>query len=158
MDKPTLYLETTIPSYLMARSSQNLIIAAHQTITSEWWSKESSKYAVYISQFVLDEAAEGDVEASKKRMDFLSAFPILETTQHAFELTHTIVRTRCLPVKAIRDISHIAIAAVHGVDYLLTWNCTHINNAMIKENIRIICERQGFHIPIICTPEELMEE
>ncbi|MBI4531315.1 MAG: type II toxin-antitoxin system VapC family toxin [Candidatus Latescibacteria bacterium] len=158
MEKPTLYLETTIPSYYTARVSQNLIVAAHQAITIEWWQNESHKYAMYISQFVLDEVAEGDPEASQRRLDFLSPFPLLETTDEVLSLTKAILRARFSPEKAIRDASHIAIVAVHGVEYLLTWNCTHINNATLKEKLRIVCEQQGVHFPIICTPEELMEE
>ncbi len=157
MNKPTLYLETTIPSYYTARLSQNLIAAAHQAITTEWWINESSKFDIYISQFVLDEAAEGDSEASQRRLDFLSPFPLLKTTDDVFSLTQILIQEALFPLKAIRDISHIAISAVHGVNYLLTWNCTHINNASIKENVKTICEHQGFQFPIICTPEELME-
>lgn len=157
-DKPTLYLETTIPSYHTARVSQNLIVAAHQAITNEWWEKESSKYTIYISQFVLDEASEGDPDASHRRLDFLAPFLLLEATDEVLELTKTILNTPFFPRKAIRDASHIAIAAVHGLEYLLTWNCKHINNATFKDNLRRECEKQGYHFPIICTPEELMEE
>ncbi|MGD2085096.1 MAG: type II toxin-antitoxin system VapC family toxin [Candidatus Aminicenantes bacterium] len=138
--------------------SQNLIVAAHQAITNEWWEKESSKYTIYISQFVLDEASEGDHDASRRRLDFLAPFLLLEATDEVLELTKTILNTPFFPQTAIRDASHIAIAAVHGVEYLLTWNCKHINNATFKEKLRKVCEQQGYRFPIICTPEELMEE
>jgi len=157
IEKPTLYLETTIPSYYTARMSQDLIVAAHQAITNEWWENESSKYTIYISQFVLDEANEGDPDASRRRLEFLTPFLLLETTDEVLTLTEVILDTPFFPEKAIRDASHIATAAVHGVEYLLTWNCKHINNATFKEKLREVCEKQGYHFPTICTPEELME-
>jgi hypothetical protein len=156
--KSTLYIETTIPSYYTAWSSRNLIVAAHQSITIEWWINESKKYDIYISQFVLDEVAEGDHEASKKRLDFLLPFPLLEITDEVLVLTKIILGTEYFPEKAIRDASHIAIAAVHGIEYLLTWNCLHINNAVIKEKLRKTFEKRRVHFPIICTPEELIGE
>jgi hypothetical protein len=158
MEKPTLYLETTIPSYYTAWMSHDLIVAAHQAITHEWWQREASKYNVYISQFVLDEAAAGDPDAAQRRLTFLKPFPLLEITDSVERLTRTIIEARLFPMKAIQDISHIAIAAVHGITYLLTWNCMHINHATTKDNVRMICEQDNFPFPIICTPEELMEE
>ena len=112
MRKPTLYLETTIPSYYIARVSQNLIVAAHQAITMEWWQHEANKYDIYISQFVLDEAEAGDPDAAQKRMTFLKPFPLLEVTDDVLSLTEKILQTELFPVKAIRDASHIAVAAV----------------------------------------------
>lgn len=158
MEKPTLYLETTIPSYQTAWVSQDLIVAAHQAITQAWWRQESSKYAIYISQFVLDEAAAGDPDAAQRRLQFLDPFPLLEITTQVEFLTQQIIEAHLFPTKAIQDVSHIAVAAVHGVAYLLTWNCTHINHATTKDKVRVICEQQGFPFPIICTPEELMED
>jgi hypothetical protein len=158
MEKPTLYLETTIPSYYTARVSQNLIVAAHQAITQEWWHQEALKYDIYISQFVIDEAAAGDPDAAQRRLTFLNPFPLLETTAEVELLAQNIINTHLFPTKAIQDVSHIAVAVVHGIDYLLTWNCTHINHATTKEKVRVICEQQGFPFPIICTPEELMED
>ena len=157
-EKQTLYLETTVPSYYTARVSQDLIVAAHQAITNEWWEHESSKYTIYISQFVFDEASEGDPIASRRRLEFLTPFLLLETTDEVLALTELILNTPFFPENAIRDASHIAMAAVHGIDYLLTWNCKHINNATFKDKLRGVCEKQGYHFPIICTPEELMEE
>ena len=135
-----------------------MIVAAHQAITQEWWQQEASKYDIYISQFVLDEAATGDTDAVQRRLTFLNPFPLLETTVEVELLAQKIVDTHLFPVKAIQDVSHIAVATVHGMEYLLTWNCAHINHATTKENVRLVCEEQGFSFPIICTPEELMEE
>ena len=54
------------------------------------------------------------------------------------------------------EYAHIAIASVHGMDFLMTWNCRHIANAAIVEKLRAVCEREGFPAPVICTPYELM--
>lgn len=158
MENPTLYLETTIPSYYTARMSQNLVVAAHQIITEEWWLNESHKYDIYISQFVLEEAAEGNKEASERRLSFLKPFPLLEATDEVLMLTKAIADTGWFPAKEVRDASHIAIASVHELNYLMTWNCAHINNAIFKEKLRMICEHKGFRFPVICTPEELTEK
>lgn len=158
MNKPLLYLETTIPSYYTARVSQNLIVAAHQALTQAWWQQEAAKYDIYISQFVIDEASAGDPDAAQRRLTFLEPFPLLETTDDVEALAQQILETKLFPVKALQDISHIAVAVVHGMDYLLTWNCAHINHATTKERVRIVCEQQGVPFPMICTPEELMED
>jgi len=115
--------------------SQNLVVAAHQVITADWWLNESHKYDIYISQFVLDEAAEGDENASRNRLNFLKPFQLLETTEEVLMLTKAVAGTGWFPEKAIRDASHIAIASVHELNYLLTWNCAHINNAIFKEKL-----------------------
>ncbi len=156
--KPTLYLETTIPSYYVARASRDLIVAARQSITAEWVEKGAHKYDIYTSQFVLDEAVEGDCEAAKKRLDFLSSFRLLEITDEVIYIAEIILETGLIPEKAVGDVSHIAVASAHEIEFLLTWNCKHINNAVIKESLRKNFEKKSIYFPIICTPEELPEE
>ena len=158
MKKKKLYLETTIPSYMTAWPSTSLIVAAHQAITINWWTANSMKYDIHISQFVIDEASSGDKDAIKRRLDFISGFKILDVTDEVLSLSKRIINSRLIPTKAFNDASHIAVAAVHSVDYLLTWNCSHINNAFIKEKLFHLCSEAGYHLPSICTPEELMEE
>lgn len=158
IEKPTLYLETTIPSYYTAWTSRDIIVAARQSITAEWIEKESHKYDIYTSQFVLDEAVEGDSEAARKRLDFLASFPLLEITDEVISLSEIILETRLIPEKAVGDASHIAVASAHEIEYLLTWNCKHINNATIKERLRRTFESQSLYFPIICTPAELTED
>lgn len=157
-NKPTLYLETTIPSYYTALTSRDIIVAARQSITAEWMEKESHKYDIYTSQFVLDEAIEGDLEAAGKRLNFLASFPLIEITNEVISISEIILETRLIPEKAVGDASHIAIASAHEIEYLLTWNCKHINNATIKEILRKTFEKRNLYFPIICTPEELSEE
>ncbi|MEW6302865.1 MAG: type II toxin-antitoxin system VapC family toxin [Verrucomicrobiota bacterium] len=156
--KPKLYLETTIPSYLTAWPSRDLIVAGHQQVTEEWWRTRKSHFDIHISQLVLDEAADGDKAAAKERLAVLADFPLLDVTDEAVALAAKLQTPATLPPKAAKDAAHIAIAAVHGMHFLLTWNCTHINNAAIIADIERICSDQGFACPVICTPEELMRE
>jgi len=155
--KPRLYLETTIPSYLTAWPSRDLIIAAHQQITQEWWHLRRDAFDLCVSQFVLDEANGGDVDAALERMEVLRPFPLLDITPAVLPLASALLQSGIVPAKAARDAAHIAISAVHGVEYLMTWNCAHIANAAIIKTIQAVCAENGFVCPVICTPEELME-
>ena len=156
--KPKVYLETTIASYLAAKPSRDLIVAGNQELTREWWSERRERFDLYISQFVLDEVMEGDPDASKRRMEFLAGLNELEATKEAEYLTEKLLAEGVVPRKAATDAAHISIAAVHGMDFLLTWNCKHIANAQMLKKIYSVCEKAGFNFPLICTPAELMEE
>jgi hypothetical protein len=121
--KQTLYLETTIPSYLTSRPSRDLIIAGHQQITKEWWEKRRDAFQVYISQLVIDEAGAGDPGTARERTQVIRDFPVLDITPEVGFLASGILASGILPRKAATDAAHIAIAAVHGMDFLLTWTC-----------------------------------
>ncbi|MCD4784948.1 MAG: type II toxin-antitoxin system VapC family toxin [Candidatus Eremiobacteraeota bacterium] len=156
--KAKLYLETTIPSYLISRPSRDLIVAAHQQITRDWWEKRRLDFEIFISQFVLDEAGQGDEEASQKRLETLSEFNILDITDEVTNLTAEILLSGIIPQKSATDAAHIAIATIHKMNFLLTWNCAHLANAEIWIAIYSVCGSKGYECPIICTPEELMGE
>jgi hypothetical protein len=153
--KQKLYLETTIPSYLTSRPSRDLIIAGHQQVTKEWWEKKRGAFEIYISQLVIDEASAGDPDAARERILMIREFPMLDITTEVGHLASAILASGVLPRKAATDAAHIALAAVHGVDFLLTWNCVHIANAIIAKDIAKICRRYDWESPVICTPEEL---
>jgi predicted nucleic acid-binding protein len=155
--KPSLYLETTIPSYLTAWPSRDLIVAGHQQLTKEWWRRRRKDFEVCISQFVLDEAEGGDAEAAQERLQVLAGLPVLEVTDRVTEIASALLEAEIIPQKAATDAAHIAVSAVHNIDYLMTWNCAHIANAAILNAVRGICMEHGAQCPIICTPEELME-
>jgi hypothetical protein len=148
-------LETTIPSYLTSRPSRDLIIAGHQQITKEWWEKRKDAFQICISQLVIDEARAGDPGAALERMRVIKDFPMLDITPEVGFLASGILDSGILPPKAAIDAAHIAIAAVHGLDFLLTWNCVHIANAVIAKAVAKTCRQHGFECPVICTPEEL---
>lgn len=155
--KPTLYLETTIPSYLTAKSSRDIIQTARQQITSEWWENRLNEFDIYISQVVIDEASEGDPIASTKRMEAVKTFTLLEITEEVVDLAEKIIIGKIIPEKAIRDALHIAVATFHEMSFLLSWNCKHIANAEIVKRLRKTVAIEGLELPVICTPEELLE-
>ena len=155
--KPRIYLETTIPSYLTSRPSRDLVTAAHQQITREWWDTRRCAFDLFVSQMVLDEAGSGDPEAAARHRAVLTSLPILNPHEEEADLAQTLIERVVLPASAAADALHIAIAVVNGMDYLLTWNCTHIANATLRSRIEAACRNKGFEIPIICTPEELLE-
>jgi hypothetical protein len=152
-----VYIETTFVSYLTARPSRDLIIAAHQQISRDWWDHCRSDYELCISQLVLQEAGDGDPQAAQERLNVLATMKLLEITEAAVALAEELVQAGALPEKAENDALHISVAATHHVPYLLTWNCRHMANATIRRQIEAICASKGYKAPIICTPEELME-
>jgi predicted nucleic acid-binding protein len=156
--KPRVYLETTIPSYLTAWPSRDLVRAAHQQITRDWWDRRRAVFELYISQVVLRECRAGDATAAGERLKILQDLPLLEQTEEATRLAQALVDRVPLPERAAVDALHVAIAAVHGVDYLLTWNCTHIANATLRDPIESVCRENGYEPPAICTPDELLAE
>ena len=153
-----VYVETTVISYPTGRPSRDLLIAAHQQITSDWWSTRRAAFECYVSQSVLEESAGGDKDAAARRLAALGGIPLLDITNAAVELAEGLVAAEAVPKSAAEDALHIAVAAVHGVDYLLTWNCRHLANAALRHRIDDVCADFGYEAPVICTPEELMGE
>lgn len=151
-----VYVETTIVSYLTARLSKDLIIAAHQQITQEWWENRREGFDLYVSQFVIRESSAGDIAMAQKRLDALEGISLLSVSQEAVALARTLIEKGPIPEKAETDALHISVAASHGMDYLLTWNCKHIANAEMQIGIGKLCRAAGFEPPVICTPEELL--
>jgi len=152
----SVYIETSVISYLTARPSRDLLAAAHQQISREWWDNHRHRFEQFISPMVLEEAGRGDPNAASRRLAVLDEFAILEPTPSAAELVDILIKDGALPSVARDDATHVAIAAVHGMDYLLRWNCRHIDNAETKPLIRSVCAVHGYPCPEICTPEELM--
>lgn len=154
----TLYVETSILSYLTARPSRDLLAAAHQQVTREWWDRQRARFEVFVSPLVEQESRRGDPAAAMRRVEALHGLAVLEIVEDAYGLAAALISEGALPRSAIDDATHIALAAVHGIDYLLTWNCRHIDNAETKPIVRSICATRGYTCPEICTPEELMGE
>jgi hypothetical protein len=152
---PRVYIETTFVSYLTARPSHDVLIAAHQQITQEWWDQARADFELCTSLLVLQEAGSGDPEAAQERLVILKAMVLLDTTAGAVQLAEELVRAKALPEKAADDALHIAIAANQKIPYLLTWNCRHMANATMRPVIEAVCAGKGYQAPIICTPEEL---
>jgi len=155
--RPTLYLETTVPSYLTGRLSRDLTMARHQQITRQWWELHRERFDIYVSRNVLSEANAGDIEAAQRRLAVLEHFPLLEEDDQANALAARLMKECKLPHRAAADAEHIAIAAFHDMEYLLTWNCAHIANAVLLRRMQAICNAAGFSCPVVCTPTELMK-
>ncbi len=155
--KRKVYIETTVISYLTARPSRDLIVAAHQQITKDWWENLRNEFDLFVSQAVVREAAGGDQEAAARRLGALDSIMSLDITQEAEEVAGRLLSTGLVPARAAEDALHIALATIHGMDFLLTWNCKHIANAVIRERVDGLLLASGYRAPVICTPEELME-
>ena len=156
--KPSVYLETTIPSYLTAWRSPELVMAANQEATRNWWEVARPRFDLFISEIVVQEANGGDPEAAKRRVTAIEGLPELAVSEEAELLATRLFADDDKQEKAKTDALHIAVATVHGIDYLLTWNCKHIANAVMRPKIEAICRASGYEPPVICTPLELMEE
>lgn len=155
--KLRVYIETTIPSYLTAWPSRDLVKAGQQQITREWWEKRD-RFDLVVSQLVVQEAGDGDPSAAAQRLEAIEGIPILGVSQDATTLAQKLVEAGSLPRVAAADALHISLAVVGGVDYLLTWNCRHIANAAMRHQIETVCRENGYQPTIICTPSELMED
>jgi len=151
----SVYIESSIISYLTSRPSRDVVKAGRQAITLDWWFKSRSQYEVYISALVEEEISGGDPIAAAKRLEAVVNIPSIFITAEAQRLADALVTSKAVPGNSVRDALHIAIAATQGIDYLLTWNFKHINNAETKALIARVVEADGWVCPIFCSPEEL---
>jgi hypothetical protein len=155
--QPTVYIETSIVGYLTSRRSVSLVTAGNQELTHEWWAGHRERFQVYVSAYVVAECASGDEHAANDRLSAIADIPQLAVSDAVSELAIKLMNGVPLPEKAEVDALHISIAAVHGIEYLLTWNCKHIANASLRPRIETVCRIAGYEPPTICTPQELME-
>ncbi|WDN89885.1 hypothetical protein BuS5_02853 [Desulfosarcina sp. BuS5] len=156
--KSCVYIETSIPSYLTGRPSRDLIVAGWQQITAQWWDECRQNYDLYTSELVVAEASSGNPEAAERRLYSLKDIHELLIDDEVEDLASKLIENRAVPATAKADAIHIAVAAVQKMDYFLTWNCRHINNATKKPVIRKVCADFGYICPEICTPLELLIE
>jgi len=154
---PRLYLETTIPSYLVARPSADVRLLADQQATKEWWDSKRHEYDLFISEAVLLEISRGDAAFAAARHAALREILILRDLPAAAELTQRLLDEGIIPPKAADDATHLGLAAAQGMEYLLTWNCRHINNPMLRRRIERACAACGLECPVICSPVELLK-
>jgi len=154
--KPRLYLETTIPSYLAAKPSRDLRLAADQLTTQEWWARRRGDFHLFVSDAVIEEVRQGDPAAATARLAVVQGLSVLDETPMATALAKRLLGEGIIPAVAGTDALHLALAAAHDVDFLLTWNCRHLNNRALERRILRACEACGLTCPVICTPMELM--
>ena len=151
-----VYIETSVVSYLTSFPSRDIVVAAHQQITHAWWAGRT-RFDLYVSEAVLAEAGGGDPSAAGRRLSAVAGVPVLTITGEVEALANHFVEKGALPPKAFVDALHVAAAAIHRMDFLLTWNCTHIANAQIRGRLEALCRTLGLQPPMICTPQELQE-
>jgi predicted nucleic acid-binding protein len=156
--KASVYIETSVFSYLTARPNNDLRAMANQSTTLDWWETQRANYNVFVSELVVSEASKGHPEASQRRLTVINEFPLIAISEEARALAQALIENHALPQKAEADAYHVAIAVVHGIEYLLTWNCTHIANAHARPKIEATCRKLGYEPPVICTPPELTED
>jgi hypothetical protein len=153
--KRKVYIETSVVSYLSGRLSRDVIIVGRQEITREIWPLLTEQYDCYISALVQEEIERGDPKAASNRLEALTDMAILTTSDEARELARAIVENGLMPRQFTEDALHIAIAAMHGMDYLLTWNFRHLNNVQTKVKIANFIEDCGYEPSLVCSPDEL---
>ena len=155
--KPRVYIETTVVSYLVSRPALDVITAGHQATTFQWWEQHRSRFELVVSQFVLDEASEGDPVAAGKRLAVLDGISVVPISQpQIIVLAQALLKAGALPPKAKLDALHISVCAVTGVDILLTWNFKHIANGTTVRQIERVCDENGFECPQLLTPLQLL--
>jgi len=153
--KASVYIETTIIGYLTSWPRKDPLIAGQQILTREWWDQEGSDYDLVTSAVVRSEAAAGDPKAATERLQVIDKLRFLAITPESVALAQALLSRLAIPATEGRDAAHVGIAAVHGMNYLLTWNCRHLANATLRPKIELVCKEHGFEPPIICTPQEL---
>ena len=152
-----IYLETTVVSYLNSKPSRDIMVAGHQGATRELWPELSAKYETYVSALVFQEAGRGDPDQAQIRLAAIKPFPMLDIDDEARSLAEKIVVGRAVPAEYPEDALHIAVAAVNGIEVIITWNFAHLNNPFTRKMVRQIVEGEGYECPEICSPEELLE-
>ncbi len=154
--KPRVYIETSVISYLTGRPSRDEIVSAHQTITRQWWGSDRSEYEFCISEYVIEEARQGDAQAAQLRLVALNGIPEIATILAVEELAESLILHRALPAKSRLDALHLAISAVQGMDLLLIWNFKHLANATAILKAEAVCRNNGYEPPRIITPLQML--
>ena len=154
----SVYIESSVISYLTARPSRDLVTAGHQAVTAEWWSEHRLQYDVYVSPLVVEEISAGDASAAEQRLRAIADIPSVTIATEAESLASALLSSNAVPANSVRDALHIAVAAIHGIDYLITWNFRHINNASTRNMVVHVVSNSGLICPVLCSPEELMGE
>jgi predicted nucleic acid-binding protein len=154
--KPKAYIETSVISYLIGRTSRDVVIAGHQRTTQSFWRLLKKEVVPYVSALVVKEASKGDSAIAQKRQAAISSFAVLGTTPEAERLAQSIIDARGVPAEYPEDALHIAIAAISGMDFMVTWNFAHINNPFTKMMIRQVVENAGYECPEIVSPDAFL--
>ena len=156
--RKSVYVESSIVSYLTSRPSRDVVVAGHQVVTVEWWQLGRSAYEVFVSSLVIEEISAGDPAAAEERLEAIAGIPSISISADAQPIAEALISSKAIPTNSLRDALHIAIAATQDIDYLLTWNFKHINNANTRLLVSNTVSGFGYACPILCSPEELIGE
>ena len=154
--KKRVYIETSVISFLTARPSNNIVLAGHQSSTHEFWDKKGS-YELFISDLVIQECEKGDADCAQNRLEAITDIPALNIDREVELLAGELISKKTVPKNSLEDAVHIAVASISEIDFIVTWNFKHINNPFMKQLIRNIVTDNGYNMPEICSPEELLE-
>ena len=157
-EKPKVYIETTVVSYLVARASNNITVSDRQRLTRRLWEEYSDAFEFVTSDLVLEEAERGDPREAERRITLLDDLRTSPLSPEAAALAHKLIEAGAVPPQSLSDAQHIAIAVVHGIEYLVSWNYKHIVNETKRQHINDVCVATGYQPTTLCTPETLMEE
>lgn len=157
MTKPTVYVETTVVGHLVGRILSDPVVAGRQVATRNWWPIATASFRLFVSRLVIDECGAGDAEAAAERLAAVTSLELLSASTQADELAMQLIADGAIPATEPRDAAHVSLAAVNGMEYLVTWNFKHIANASTRDVIESVCRDAGYEPPIICTPDELSE-
>lgn len=155
--KPTLYLDSSVPSYWLPQGD-DLVVHARHLLTLRWWDDELPRFDVFVSQVVLDEIAGGNPERADLRFDLVKDFPLLDVDEEVERVARFYAQNFAMPRRDLRDAFHLALASVHEIEYLVTWNFAHLANASKRTHIDVLNRRLHLVSPVICSPDELMLE
>jgi predicted nucleic acid-binding protein len=155
--RPAVYLETSVISYLVGHLSRDVVVLGNQELTRDWWANRRALYELFVSEVVISEVGSGDADLARQRVAICADLRLLAVSDDAERLAPLLTKAAGMASNAATDALHVALAAVHGMDYLLSWNCTHIANATMRRAIDKQCRSSGYEPPVICTPQELIE-
>jgi len=154
----SVYLETSVVSYATARLSRDPLIRGHQELTRRWWDGSRHSYHLFTSPATVSEAGEGDPEEARKRLEYLAEADTLEAVPRVLALAAELKTFLHIPEKKGPDAAHLAFAVHYHMVYLLTWNCAHLANEMVRRALADLCRERELWMPIICTPEEMIRQ
>lgn len=151
-----IYIETSVISFLTARQSKDVVLAGHQASTHIFWSRKKD-FELFISDMVIQECEKGDADCAQSRIQAITGLPVLSVDKEVEHLASELINKGAIPKKSLEDAVHIAVASVSAIDFIVTWNFKHINNPFMKQQIRNVIVNQGYAMPEICSPDELLE-
>lgn len=153
----SVYLDSSVPSYLIANPSRDLIVAARQQMTHDWWNDLGPQFELFVSPFVLREIEDGDPAHSNRRLGAIEGLDVLPNASDVDDLAAEYADNLGLTGRAVVDVPHFAFAVHYEMDYLLTWNVKHLANVRVLQRLRELNDELGLWTPTVCTPEYMLE-